>query len=58
MSYILHRSNSKFMIINIIAEGVSELALKRSEYQRILEDSDFNALAQYIQTKIVNMVEA
>jgi len=58
MSYILHQSNDRPMIINIVAEGVSELALKRSEYQRILQDSDFNALAHYIQSKIVDMVKA
>lgn len=58
MSYILHRTNSEFRIINIMTEGVSELVLQRSQYQRILDDSDFAALTRYMQTKIMDMTEA
>ena len=36
LEYLLQRRGGEWKIINIIADGVSDLALKRAEYQRML----------------------
>jgi phospholipid transport system substrate-binding protein len=38
LEYTLHADADGWRIINVIADGVSDLALKRAEYQRILSD--------------------
>ena len=45
LSYVLHHTDDAgWRIINIIANGVSDLALKRSEYQRVFERGAFDEL--------------
>ena len=36
LEYLLEQRPDGWKIINIIADGVSDLALKRAEYQRVL----------------------
>lgn len=36
LDYLLHENDGRWRIINILADGVSDLALKRAEYQSIL----------------------
>jgi phospholipid transport system substrate-binding protein len=38
LEYILQHSGSEWRIVNILADGVSDLALKRAQYQRVLRD--------------------
>lgn len=38
LDYVLHHSHDGWRIINIVADGVSDLALKRAEYRRILTE--------------------
>lgn len=38
LEYTLHEVEDGWKIINVIADGVSDLALRRAEYQRILGD--------------------
>jgi len=42
--YHLHRTQGRWSIINILAEGVSDLALKRAEYNRIFKDGGLASL--------------
>jgi phospholipid transport system substrate-binding protein len=44
LEYSLHESGGGWKIINIIADGVSDLALKRAEYQRILANGTIDDL--------------
>ncbi len=44
MQYLLQRESSGWRIINIIADGVSDLALKRAEYQRLLNAGSIDGL--------------
>ena len=44
-------------IANVIADGVSDLALKRAEYRRLLEDSGFDGLVQEIIAQTRTMSE-
>ncbi len=50
--YMLKEKGNSWRIINIIANGVSDLALKRSEYTSILEREGFDVLINKINEKI------
>jgi phospholipid transport system substrate-binding protein len=50
--YNLKETDNKWRIINIVANGVSDLALKRSEYTSILQREGFDALIAKINEKI------
>ncbi len=52
--YMLKENGASWRIINIIANGVSDLALKRSEYTTILQREGFDALIKKINEKIDN----
>lgn len=52
--YMLKEKGDSWRIINIIANGVSDLALKRSEYTTILQREGFDALIAKITEKIDN----
>ncbi len=52
--YLLHQVEDKWRIINVIVNGVSNLALKRAEYSSIIKDEGFPALIAKIEEKIAN----
>ncbi len=51
-NYILHHTSDQWKIINIMVNGVSDLALKRTEYGGILKSDGFQALLDKIRTQI------
>jgi len=50
--YMMKKKDDSWQIINIIADGVSDLALKRSDYTRVLSRDGFDALIAKITEKI------
>ena len=56
--YMLKEKNNGWAIINIIADGVSDLALKRSEYTSILQRQGFDALISQINEKIAQYAKS
>jgi phospholipid transport system substrate-binding protein len=42
--YVLHRDGEQWRIVNIVVDGVSDLALKRAEYGRLTDAGGFPAL--------------
>ncbi|NIR16654.1 MAG: hopanoid biosynthesis protein HpnM, partial [Desulfobacterales bacterium] len=52
LDYILHRNNDQWRIINVIAEGVSDLSLKRADYTSYLKRYGFDALLEKMSQKI------
>ena len=52
LDYILHRVNNQWRIINVIADGVSDLALKRADYSSFLKNRGFEALLSRLNEKI------
>ena len=52
--YMLKKVGNNWQIINIIANGVSDLALKRSEYTSVLKRQGFDTLIAKINEKIDN----
>jgi phospholipid transport system substrate-binding protein len=51
--YVLHLTDKKWMIINILFDGVSDLAIKRSEYRSIMQRDGFQSLIDMLKAKIV-----
>ena len=51
--YVLQEGDNSWLIINILVDGVSDLALKRTEYRTILQRDGFSALIEMLQEKIV-----
>lgn len=52
--YMMKKKDDGWQIINIIADGVSDLALKRSEYTNVLSKEGFDGLIAKINEKIDN----
>jgi phospholipid transport system substrate-binding protein len=52
LDYLLHRTRSQWRIINVIAEGVSDLALKRADYSAFLKNKGFEALIEKLNEKV------
>jgi phospholipid transport system substrate-binding protein len=52
--YMLKDNGDSWRIINIIADGVSDLALKRSDYTAVLQREGFDALIAKLNEKISN----
>jgi phospholipid transport system substrate-binding protein len=52
LDYLLRRDDGRWRIVNVIADGVSDLALKRAEYKSILRREGFEALISKLQNKI------
>ena len=52
LDYILHQNDEQWRIINVIAEGVSDLSLKRADYTSYLKRYSFDALLEKLSEKI------
>lgn len=46
--YLLTHTSQGWRIVNIVVDGVSDLALRRAEYSRILRDNGFSGLIDYL----------
>ena len=49
LNYVMQEADDGWRIINVLADGVSELALKRTQYQQILKTRDFSELLRHLQ---------
>lgn len=54
-NYIVQNDNNKWKIISVIANGINDLSLKRSEYSAVIKDQGFNALIENIKQKISDL---
>lgn len=54
LDYVLQRNNDQWRIINVIAEGVSDLSLKRADYTAYIKKNGFDALLKELHEKIQN----
>lgn len=51
-NYLVHPGEKRWRIVNIIVNGVSDLALKRAEYTDVLEKEGFPALVATLERQI------
>ena len=56
LSYVLQpvndQADERWAIVNVVADGVSDLALRRAEYNRVLADESFEGLLEYVEQQI------
>jgi len=52
--YLMTRDDSNWQIVTIITDGVSDLAIKRTQYRRILDSEDFDAVIAHIRDSIAS----
>jgi len=50
--YVLAPISGKWRIVNVVVDGVSDLAVKRAEYQKTIKSNGFDALMRDIRSKI------
>ncbi|MEX2498914.1 MAG: ABC transporter substrate-binding protein [Wenzhouxiangellaceae bacterium] len=50
--YLMTRTDSGWKIVTIITDGVSDLAVKRSQYRRLLDSDGFDAVIEHIQDAV------
>jgi phospholipid transport system substrate-binding protein len=55
LDYLMHNRDGKSYIISVIADGINDLSLKRSEYASVIKKNGFDALVSKINDKIQNM---
>ena len=49
--YVVRQKDGRWQIVNIVADGVSDLAIRRAEYARILKSESVDALIKRVQAK-------
>ena len=50
--YVMHQTDGGWRIVNILFDGVSDLAIKRGEYRAVMQRDGFPALIQLLKEKI------
>lgn len=50
--YLLQTDDNKWLIVNVIAQGVSDLSLKRADYTSVLDKEGFDSLMERLNAKI------
>jgi len=55
LDYLLAPSGSQWKIINIVANGVSDLALKRAQYTEVIRNKGFPALLATLKKKVAQL---
>ncbi len=56
--YVMNRTDKGWRIINIVVDGVSDLALKRAEYSAVLQKDGIAALIDMLRQKTARMEQS
>ncbi|MGH8605553.1 MAG: ABC transporter substrate-binding protein, partial [Gammaproteobacteria bacterium] len=52
LDYVLQTKSDEWLIVNVIADGVSDLSLKRADYTSVLKSKGFDDLITVLNDKI------
>lgn len=52
LDYVLHQNSERWRIVNVVAEGVSDLSLKRADYGSVIKREGFKVLMQKLEGQI------
>ena len=53
LSYVVHPTEAgNWVIVNVIADGVSDLSLKRADYSAVIRDEGFDSLVEKLNAKV------
>jgi phospholipid transport system substrate-binding protein len=55
LNYLLHERDGAWRIVNVIAQGVSDLALKRAEYTAVIKAEGIDSLIKRLAEKVAAM---
>jgi phospholipid transport system substrate-binding protein len=55
LTYMLRKTDGGWRIVNVVAQGVSDLSLKRAEYAVVIESEGIEALTKRLNDKIAEM---
>lgn len=55
LNYLLRKNDDGWKIVNVVAQGVSDLSLKRAEYTAIIQDEGFDSLLSRLHEKVDDM---
>ena len=55
LNYMLRKRDDSWHIVSVVAQGVSDLSMKRVEYGSIIEKSDFDSLLNQLAAKVAQM---
>ncbi|MFP4477063.1 MAG: ABC transporter substrate-binding protein [Desulfatibacillaceae bacterium] len=55
LDYLVHETDAGWRVINVIAEGVSDLSLKRADYSAYLENHTLEELAAELRKKAASL---
>ncbi len=55
LDYILHGKDGNWRIVNVIADGVSDLSLRSSQYNQLYEKQHFDGLLNWLQDQSKKM---
>ena len=55
LNYMLRERDANWRIINVVAQGVSDLSLKRAEYAAVIESDGFDTLIQRLRAKLAEV---
>ena len=57
LDYVVRPGQDGWRIVNVVAEGVSELALRRAEYDTLMATGSFETLIGRIERRIAELLE-
>ncbi len=52
LDYVLQAVNGEWRIVNVVANGISDLSLKRAEYRGVIKSEGFDALLRRLREKV------
>lgn len=55
LNYMLRQTEGRWLIVNVIAKGVSDLSLKRAEYAAVISSEGFAGLTRRLEEKLRQM---
>ena len=55
LNYLLRPSNDSWRIMNVVAQGVSDLSLKRADYTAVIKTEGFDSLINRLEKKSAEM---
>ena len=58
LDYVLHNTARGLRIINVVANGVSDLSLKRAQYAAVIRRSGVSALLEKIETQLSQLTQS
>lgn len=55
LNYLLRQANGEWRIMNVVAQGVSDLSLKRADYTAVIKTEGFDSLINRLEKKVAEM---